>query len=251
MPAATKTPDKPLHVKLWREATRPLRQLTRQVAPAGSAFSSSETLASCKQVQNQAQLNGIRRLAGFDAVYSAPAELRMPERVAIYSLVFGLQPQRSLEIGSFRGGSTAIIHAALSDTGKGHLWCVDPDPKIDPELWAHLSDRCRMFQGFSPHVLKAVAADAGGAFDFAFIDGNHAYEDLREDIRGVLPLMSDGAHLLFHDALHDSVRRAIADAVSTHPELVDCGMVSVEPTVLQQGGREEIWAGLHLLRCRR
>ena len=72
----------------------------------------AEVLASCGQSQDQAKINNIRPLHGFNAVYSAPAELRMPERVALYSLVFGLQPRNCLEIGTFRGGSSAIICGA-------------------------------------------------------------------------------------------------------------------------------------------
>ncbi len=88
-------------------------------APIPKAAKTTETLASSGQMQDQAALNGIRELHGFEVVYSAPAEMRMPERVALYGLLFGLQPKNVLEIGSFRGGSTAIMCGAQTIPGTG------------------------------------------------------------------------------------------------------------------------------------
>src|SRR5262249_48689054 len=81
--------------------------------PGTLSFATGTVVTSGGLAQDQAKLNNIRPLNGFAAVYSSPAELRMPERVALYSLVFGLQPKNCLEIGSFRGGSSAIICGAL------------------------------------------------------------------------------------------------------------------------------------------
>jgi predicted O-methyltransferase YrrM len=220
-------------------------------ASSGPAIAFGEVMASCGMTQDQAKLNNIRPLVGFDAVYSAPAELRMPERVALYGLVFGLQPKHCLEIGTFRGGSTAIICGALDDTGCGELACVDPTPQVDPVLWARLAGRCRMFEGPSPDILPEVAREVGAAFDFAFIDGNHTHAFVKRDIAAVLPLMADDAHLLFHDANYPDVERAIDESVAEHRELVDCGLVSVEPTIFRDGDTETTWAGLRLLRFRR
>ena len=217
----------------------------------GPQIAFGEVVASCGMTQDQAKLNNIRPLAGFEAVYWAPAELRMPERVAIYGLVFGLQPKRCLEIGTFRGGSTAIICGALDDTGFGEVACVDPSPRVDPALWARLGSRCRMFEGPSPDILPEVGREVGEPFDFAFIDGNHTYDFVKRDIVGVLPLLADEAHLLFHDANYPDVKRAIDESVAAHRELVDCGLVSVEPTIFRDGDTVTTWAGLRLLRFRR
>jgi predicted O-methyltransferase YrrM len=214
-------------------------------------ISTGQTLSSAGQVQDQAALNGIRPLTGFQHVYSSPAELRMPERVALYSIVFGLQPRNCLEIGTFRGGSTAIICGAMDDTGFGQLACVDPTPLVTPELWSQISHRCRMYQGLSPDILPQAARESGAPFDFAWIDGNHTYECLRADIAGVLPLLADNAYLLFHDAHYTGVKRAIDEAVARTPQLVDCGLMSIEPTVLSDNGQTTTWAGMRMLRFQR
>jgi predicted O-methyltransferase YrrM len=211
----------------------------------------TKTLASCGQVQDQAELNGIRPLRGFNHVYTAPAEMRMPERVLLYSLVFGLQPRNCLEIGTFRGGSSAIICGALEDTGFGRLVCVDPSPQIDPQLWSQISARCRIVEGFSPDILPDVARQTGAAFDFVLIDGHHQYEFVRRDIAGVLPVLADRAYVLFHDANHAEVKRAIDEALVENCKLTDCGLLSVEPTVLQEKGKQVTWAGMRLLKFQR
>jgi predicted O-methyltransferase YrrM len=229
--------------------------VTKPAKPAptvdAAAIATGQVLSSAGQVQDQAQLNNIRPLAGFQTVYTAPAELRMPERVALYGLVFGLQPRNCLEIGTFRGGSTAIICGAMDDTGFGQLACVDPTPLVDPELWSQISHRCRMYEGLSPAILPQAARESGAPFDFAWIDGNHTYECLRADIAGVLPLLADNAYLLFHDAHYSGVKRAIDEAIAATPALTDCGLMSVEPTVLEENGQSTTWAGMRLLRFQR
>ena len=216
-----------------------------------SAFATGEVLASCGQTQDQAKLNNIRPLGGFNSVYTSPAEMRMPERVALYSLIFGMQPRNCLEIGTFRGGSSAIICGAMDDTGFGQLACVDPMPKIEPELWSQMSNRCRLFEGPSPDILSEVARQVDEPFDFALIDANHTYDAVRRDIAGVLPYLADSAYLLFHDANYPDVKRAIDESVVSCSQLTDCGLMSVEPTVLYENGQSITWAGLRLLKYQR
>jgi predicted O-methyltransferase YrrM len=169
----------------------------------------------------------------------------------LYGLVFGLQPKHCLEIGTFRGGSTAIICGALDDTGFGDLACVDPLPQVDSELWDRLSGRCRMFEGPSPDILPEVGRQVGAAFEFAFIDGNHTYDYVRRDVLGVLQLMADDAHLLFHDGNYPDVKRAIDELVTERDELTDCGLISIEPTLFQNEDGVTAYAGLRLLRFQR
>jgi len=233
-----------------------LQQQAHRSSPPGALIvedriSTGEVLASCGMTQDQAKLNNIRPLQGFNHVYTSPAELRMPERVALYSVVFGLQPKNCLEIGTFRGGSTAIIWGAMNDSGFGQLTCVDPMPNVDPKLWSQLSSRCRMFEGPSPDILPEVGRQVGKPFDFAFIDANHTYDFVKRDITGVLPLMANSSYLLFHDANYPDVKKAIDESVSVHAGLTDCGLISVEPTVLQNGDQQVTWAGLRLLKFQR
>jgi predicted O-methyltransferase YrrM len=215
------------------------------------SFSTGEVLASCGQTQDQAKLNNIRPLSGFNSVYTSPAEMRMTERVVLYSLIFGLQPRNCLEIGTFRGGSTAIICGAMDDTGFGQIACVDPMPHISEELWSQISHRCRMFEGPSPDILPEVAQQIKTPFDFALIDANHTYDYVRRDIASVMPYLADDAYVLFHDANYPDVKRAIDEGVASCSSLSDCGKLSIEPTVLYENGQRITWAGLRLLKFKR
>lgn len=49
---------------------------------------------------------------GLPVIYDAPVQQFMPERLLLYSLICGLRPERTLEIGTLYGGSTMIICAA-------------------------------------------------------------------------------------------------------------------------------------------
>jgi predicted O-methyltransferase YrrM len=190
----------------------------------------------------------------FHVIHSAPAWLSMHERVLLYGLVAGLQPQRVLEVGTFQGGSTLIMCAALDDLGAGTIVCVDPDPRVAPEHWEAVQHRATMVAEGSPEALGRAAEIAAGGFDLAFIDGDHSKLGVERDIEATLPTLSDEAHLLFHDANYSEIREALDEAVARHPgELSDAGLVSVDasPHVSDADGKEVLWGGLRLLRYRR
>jgi predicted O-methyltransferase YrrM len=178
------------------------------------------------------------------------AEMLMPEKVLLYALVFGLKPQRCLEIGTFRGGSAAVICAAMDDNGFGRLVCVDPEPRIPPEVSERIAPRATILQGPSPEVLDEARKAAGGPFAFALIDGDHSTAGVLRDVEGVLDQVVGGAYLLFHDCHFAEVAAAVDESLRRHPrKLVDCGVLSVtaKPTTTEGGG-EVVWGGLRLLR---
>lgn len=246
--------SRPVQAQAIAAPSQQVAQAPQVAAPAlvaNNVFSAGETLASCGQTQDQAKLNNIRALGGFNSVYTSPAEMRMTERVVLYSLIFGIQPKNVLEIGTFRGGSTAIMCGAMDDTGFGQIACVDPMPKISTELWAQISHRCRMFEGPSPEILTEVSRQIKERFDFALIDANHTYDYVKRDIASVLPYLDDEAYILFHDANYPDVKRAIDESVDIYANLTDCGKLSIEPTVLFENGQRITWAGLRLLKFHR
>ncbi|HEU5099279.1 MAG TPA: class I SAM-dependent methyltransferase, partial [Roseiflexaceae bacterium] len=88
-------------------------------------------------------------------------------------------------------------------------------------------------------------------FDFALIDGDHERKGVIKDIEGVLPLMANGAYLVFHDAYYYGVADGIDRMLNKHKKrLTDCGMISTEQTVEGRTvkGRPVIWGGLRMLR---
>lgn len=207
----------------------------------------SPSAATDLEVPSQAGLSLTRAL-------ETSAEMLLPERVLLYSLVFGLRPARSLEIGTFRGGSAAMICAALDDIGSGRLVCVDPEPKIEDDAKAWMEARATVIKGYSPDVLAEAREIAGGPFHFALIDGDHSDEGVLRDIEGTLEHLADEAQLLFHDCHFAHVRDGIDEALRRHDELIDAGVLSKLDNPLDEvddQGRPVVWGGLRLLRFQR
>lgn len=182
--------------------------------------------------------------AHVSAAIGAEAEMLLPERVAMFSLIYGLKPKTVLEIGTFRGGSALIMVQAMDANGFGELFCVDPQPRIPPAVWSAIAHRATLFEGASPGIVTQVAAAVPGGFDFALIDGDHSYEGALADAEAVLPHMAPGGRMAFHDAHFDQVEKAIDDFATRHPEIADAGLVSVEANPVAGEG---VWGGIRLL----
>jgi predicted O-methyltransferase YrrM len=194
-----------------------------------------------------------RRLPGMLRIFNDKAQLRMPERVLLYALIYALKPRMVLEIGTCEGGSALIIGGSLDDIGGGHIVCVDQKFQISERTWTLLSHRVTRVEGTTPGVLRDAARAAGTPFDFAFIDGDHSTAGLLRDIEGTLPLLAPQAYLLFHDAQHPDVRAALDEIVRRHSnELIDCGDVSAEQTIIEHSDvGVHVWSGFRLLRFKR
>ena len=185
-------------------------------------------------------------------IYNAPALMAPQERVLLYSLVFAVDPERCLEIGTNRGGSAAIIVAALDDLGgDGLLVCVDPERLFSEELWADIQHRAVFVQGASPLALAGIDRLAGGPFDVVNIDGLHDYDHTLADARGVLPYLADEAYILFHDAYYYEVEQAVDQFLrENNGILTDSGVLSHSPNP-EEATPERVWGGIRVLRFRK
>lgn len=193
---------------------------------------------------NLYRLNSAERVG---VVYSAPSDMRIDERLFLYSFVRGFRPERALEIGVLRGGSAAIITNAMEESGRGLLVGVDPAPNLKVP-WRSLHGRYTLVQKPSPDAIPEARAAAGGPFDFVLIDGLHMYDQVVKDIAAVLPHLADGAYVLLHDAFHYGVATAIREAVETEASLVDCGYpcrtanITADPVTPYNGFRLLRWS---------
>lgn len=189
------------------------------------------------------------RPSRFSMLYHVPIQMTWADRVVLYSTVFGIRPKRILEIGTLFGGSTLVMCSALDDLQEGQICCVDPKPQIAPENWEKLKHRAKVFAEFSSSGVAKAATTVGGTFDFALIDGDHSRKGVAEDIKHVLPHMTDGAYGLFHDAFHHDVRDGIDDMLRKYPgRLLDCGMLATERSHDVIGKCD--WGGIRILRFR-
>ena len=179
---------------------------------------------------------------------AAHADQKPRERVLLYALVFALAPERVLEIGVRWGGGTRIIHAALSDLGRGELVSIDPDPALEYDI-GELGDRATLIVGASPAELPRARDLAGANFDLVFVDGDHSERGVAADLKGLLDVTSPGAVVLLHDAFHSPVARAI-DAAIIAGGWIDCGIVADTRNagVRLETGQEVVYGGVRMLR---
>jgi hypothetical protein len=177
--------------------------------------------------------------------------MTLPERLTLYTLIVSLQPYRVLEVGVCEGGSSRIMIRAMDDINRGHLYSIDPEPKVEHDLVSALAHRMTMKVGYSPQDVAELRELAGDGFDFAFIDGDHTYEAVLRDIRGVLKYLADVAYLAFHDAYYFQVRDAIDQAIKEHPDqLQDCGVIcrsSTRDLRYVDEGKVVYWGGVRLV----
>lgn len=194
----------------------------------------------------------------FAVLGTAPVSMLPSERLLLYTLVFGARPQRYLEVGTLFGGSAAIVCAALDslelDT---RMILVDPEPRVDPALWAHLERRAVLVQGYSPGALQEAANRAGGKFDFVLIDGDHSWEGTLRDLNGVLPFCLDGAYILCHDCFFPTVTQAIDEFVCRHASrVVDFGPMTRDTSAAADANgnvsaeHPARWGGIRVLQVR-
>jgi hypothetical protein len=109
----------------------------------------------------------------FHVVHTAPGALSMQERVLLYALVAGLQPERVLELG---GDATLIVCAALDDLEAGRIVRVG----AQPEDWDAVRHRT---------TLAGDLAEVDGPFGLALV------ADVR-DLPAALPRLADVAHVV-------------------------------------------------------
>lgn len=113
------------------------------------------------------------------------------------------QSECAVEIGTYMGRSAKVI----LDASRVHLWCVDPWPSEHDGLkWVtehHLADhiasgRCEIIDKY-PDEAARMLEHMRGRLDLVWIDGGHALEHVRRDIRCFLPLMRPGGLMCGHD----------------------------------------------------
>lgn len=155
----------------------------------------------------------------FTAPVTAEAHwmMQLGERYAFEGLLSQLRPRIAVEIGTWEGGSLRRL-AAHADT----VHAFDIDPRAQPH--ADALDNVALHLGDSavevPRVLGELAA-AGQEVDFALVDGLHQYDAVTADARALLD--ADACRqttIVFHDAAHDEVRRALEDLrLAEHPKV--------------------------------
>lgn len=121
-----------------------------------------------------------------------------------------------LEIGVREGCSTAAFLLGLEQMG-GHLYSLDVEAKPGELFAGH--PQWTFIQGDSQKPETILPQLAGLHFDILFIDGDHTYEGVTNDLKNYAPLVKDGGVIIMHDVLyagHPGVRQAADEFVAAH-----------------------------------
>jgi Methyltransferase domain len=182
-----------------------------------------------------------------ELVVNTTAQLTWREQTLLYALIFGLAPERVLEIGVCNGGGLRLIHAALSDLGHGIYVGLDPFPSLRIDM-TQFADRASLLIGRSPEDLGSAAKIAGGLFDFVFLDGNHRALAVEADLVGLVDVTRPGTAILMHDCYYDGVIRGLNRAMRRGLPYQDCGNFATTPNPKTlENGHFGVWGGLRLL----
>jgi len=115
-------------------------------------------------------------------------------------------PLRFVEIGSFAGSSLFLTVRALKRIASQlQGFAIEPGghPQL-PEVLKQLEREVTHLPLFSHQAvpqLKQVFEQDGKLPTFIFVDGDHTYEGVRQDIIDYFPLLAPGGIMMFHDYL--------------------------------------------------
>lgn len=179
----------------------------QKVREVGAPAADGDPLAAVFTVEHQLSVAEVRQLAALAA--------DVPGAQAI------------VEIGSYRGGS-AIALALGAEQGWGsRVYAVDPHaafvgargatfgPADQAALYANVTRLGLGERIFVVSLPSTAAARAWNQRDIGllWIDGDHRYEAVRQDLEAWYPHVVDGGVIALHDTDYDEVQRAVRWAV--------------------------------------
>ena len=166
-------------------------------------------------IENIYKTNAIE-VADGQAICPFPSGIPYETGAALYQLIREKNLDRTLEIGMAYGLSTLFICQAHKDKGKGTHTAIDPN---QTKTWkslgiqnikkSGLDNILRFFEAFSYQSLPQLLT-AGENFDFAFIDGSHAFDYALVDFFYTDKLLTTDGYLVFDDLHLPSIRKLVS-----------------------------------------
>jgi predicted O-methyltransferase YrrM len=151
-------------------------------------------------------------------------------------------PSCIVEVGSYRGRSTAALAAGSRGGGGAPVYAIEPHERFTGVLGGQFGpeDRKHFFQ----NMLRAGATDEVRLVNLSseivapgwrmpigllWIDGDHAYEGVRRDFEVWEPHLADGAPVAFHDSNAEGVARLLGELAASGDWTLDAtaGLITV------------------------
>ena len=128
-----------------------------------------------------------------------------------------------VEIGSYHGRSTISLAFGARAGGGGRVFAVDPQawwPDQNERFLANvkragIEDLVEQRRTYSSEAAKTFPAES---VDVLFIDGDHDYPAVHDDIESWIPKVAPGGVVAFNDAVWwDGVRQALRETIAGGP----------------------------------
>lgn len=155
-------------------------------------------------------------------------------KIASHLLKYNKPGGKYLELGVFRGLTLIqmIEFSGMECTGVDRWSNLPFYFEEDLEgmyywLQHFYGHRCRLIRGETRDVLKQLAIFKE-RFDLIFVDADHSYEGVKEDIRLSWPLLNEGGVF----AGHDYNQEGVAKAVSEHSLIVQQPVEQIKYSII-------------------
>jgi predicted O-methyltransferase YrrM len=124
----------------------------------------------------------------------------------LFSFLEKVQPKRFLEIGTWRGGTAALIKTVCPKTEVITLNYPDPEVVNNPLKKSEIGSAFLRRQ-LDVKLVWADSADLPkldlGRFDAIFVDGDHSYEAALRDLENCWARLNPQGYLMFHDYVQE------------------------------------------------
>lgn len=119
-----------------------------------------------------------------------------------------------VEIGSFKGRSSAALALGLLDRGAGRLYAIDPNhqPEFGPNL--ERSGVRDLVVAIRQGSHEARSEFAESSVDLIFVDGSHEYQNVVQDVEDWTGALAEGAIVAFNDPGSPGVYKAVREKVA-------------------------------------
>jgi len=139
----------------------------------------------------------------------------------IYTTIYNTKPNSVLEIGRYKGSSTLTIAGALADNNVGHVWSIDIVDLLNDTVKNHIKDYATLITTSSDCLWNNTEFDR--TFDVCFVDGNHSYKMVLNDLEFCAARAPAEQIILAHDNDYHEVQDACHMFLQKFPEYTDCG----------------------------
>lgn len=182
-------------------------------------------------------------LVGRDPVdlFARACQMSYGEQAAITGVLSALQPQLALDLGTYLGGSLAMIAAHCEEVHTFDL--ASHCPQAFPNVTYHIGDS----KTTVPVVLTTLAREQRN-IDFVLVDADHSRAGVQADLTNLLQSEAvQSTVLLLHDCANEGVREGARRAIKQADCVAYADFSFVVAPQTERSLMKESWGGLGIV----